>query len=240
MEEKKIFYVMMTVIIIFMALHYMSNNDNNNNNNNNYQIEKYSTESEINNSVTGSTCPICPVCPVCPDVKLQKCSEQNECDQKNKETNNFIEQPIQLIQQVPLIPQIQPIPNPLREYDYRTLNDPLVPPLKRDDYSGFLPTAYTRGVPEGYKKMGLLIDVNADNNDKYKFMILVGRLKYPRGTVYDYFVTENKHDSALKFDLKDIHRELYTDDEIIIPELGKTYKLKADRNLGFDYSPFLY
>ncbi len=136
-----------------------------------------------------------------------------------------------------------PPPNPFREYDYRTFYDPLVPPLKRDDYNEFMefvPSVYTRGYPTGYKKMGMLIDEAASNTDPYKFMILVGRLKYPRGTVYEYYATENKPDGVLKFDLHQINRELLTDDTVNISELGKTYKVKIDRTLGFDYAPFLY
>lgn len=130
--------------------------------------------------------------------------------------------------------------DPLREYDYRTLNDPFVPPLKRDDYNiSVLPIA-TRGYPTGYKKIGLLIDPEAENSDKFKFMILVGRQKYPGSTQYDYFVTDNNQESVLKFDLPHLHKELYTDDEVTIHELNKKYKVKIDRSLGFEYNPFAY
>lgn len=130
--------------------------------------------------------------------------------------------------------------DPLREYDYRALNDPFVPPLKRDDYNISVIPMATRGYPTGYKKIGLLIDQDADNSDKFKFMILVGRQKYPGSTQYDYFVTDNNQDSVLKFDLPDLHKELYTDDEITIRELNKKYKVKIDRSLGFEYNPFMY
>jgi hypothetical protein len=131
--------------------------------------------------------------------------------------------------------------NPLRDYDYRALSDPLVPPLKRDDYNiSVLPPIPTRGYPTAYKKMGLLLDPEAENTDPYKFLILVGRQKHTGSNVYDYYVTENKPDSALKFDLPNVRKELSTDDTLRIDELGKTYNVKIDRSLGFDYNPFLY
>lgn len=131
--------------------------------------------------------------------------------------------------------------NPLRDYDYRTLLDPLVPPYKRDDYMtqhpGILPIS-TRGSIGVFKKIGLLIDDHAANSDPYKFMILMGRLKYQGSNYYDYYVTENKPDSALKFDFPDIHKEFTSGDSLHISELGKTYTVKIDRTLGFDYVPF--
>jgi hypothetical protein len=129
---------------------------------------------------------------------------------------------------------------PLRNYDYRTINDPLVPPLKRDDYNIPVFPIPTRGFPGGYKKMGTLIDTDADNQDKYKFLFLIGRQKYPGSTQYDYFVIDNNTDSTLKFELHHVHKELFTDDEIEIIELNKTYKVHIDRSLGFDYNPFIY
>lgn len=128
---------------------------------------------------------------------------------------------------------------PGREYDYRTFEDPLVPPYKRDDYMLSYPSYPTRGFPTAFKKMGLLIDDTASNDDQYKFMILVGRQKYQNSNYYDYYVTENKIDATLKFDLQNIHKEYMDDDKITIPELNKTYRIKIDRNLGFEYNPYV-
>ncbi len=138
--------------------------------------------------------------------------------------------------------------SPARLYDYKTFNDPLVPPYKRSDYDqsfppglvgGFHPVA-TRGYPTAFKKMGLLNDQSAPNDDKYKFMIIMGRQTYPGSNYYDYYVTENKDDSALKFDLKDLHKELNDGDNVTISDLGKTYTMKLDRDVGFRYSPFMF
>ena len=88
--------------------------------------------------------------------------------------------------------------------------------------------------------MGLLIDKEAANDDPYKFMVLMGRQKYPRSSVYEYYVTENKNDSALKFDLPSVQKELMSDDTLEITDLGKTYTTKIDKNLTFEYNPFSY
>lgn len=164
-------------------------------------------------------CPECPVCQVCPVCEPDK---QSVVIDVNKN------------------PSVPPLTDIAREYDYRALSDPLVPPYKRDDYQIPLPAIPTRGYPSSFKKMGLLIDSEAENSDKYKFMLLMGRQKYPGATYYDYYITENKPDSALKFDLPNLHKEIYSDDVIRLDELSKNYKVKIDRNLGFDYNPFVF
>lgn len=136
-----------------------------------------------------------------------------------------------------------PYIDPLREYDYRALNDPLVPPYKRDDYTIPPPVPLlsypTRGYPSSFKKVGVLIDQDAENNDKYKFLLLMGRQKYVGSNYYDYYVTENDPGSALKFVLKDRNRELFTDDTVVISELNKTYVVKIDKTLGYEYYPYI-
>ena len=177
----------------------------------------------------------------------------NTCS--NNQQNNLLEQTksiIDIIKSQPdndnvpsvknneVIPLVTQIANPIRDYDYRALVDPLVPPYKRDDYMMPLPSIPSRGYPSSFKKMGTLIDQDAPNTDPYKFMILVGRQKYPGSNYYDYYVSENKTDGALKFDLPDIHKEFMTDDLLKVKELHKLYTVKIDRNLGFDYNPFMY
>jgi len=131
----------------------------------------------------------------------------------------------------------------VREYDYQTLNNPLVAPRKRHDFE--IPTVSipTRGIVGSYKKLGILTDKTADNNDKYKFLFLMGRQKYPNSSYFDYYVTEkDSHgNGVLKFNIPNIHKELYTGDTITIPELGdKIYTLTEDKQLEYEYSPYLF
>ena len=138
---------------------------------------------------------------------------------------------------------IDRLPNPfsmLRDYDYRTLSDPLVPPYKRDDYTFPLPTISTRGPPSAFKKIGLLVDSEGSNNDKYKFMTLMGRETYKGSNRYDYYVSAStdNNDNLIKFDLPNLHKEVSTGDTIRIDALNKSYDINVDRNLGFNYNPF--
>jgi len=149
-------------------------------------------------------------------------------------------QPMQPIQQMQ--PIIGSFTDPFRDYDYRTLADPLVPPYKRDDYNIPIMPLPTRGYPSSYKKMGTLLDKTADNNDSYRFLFLIGRQKYPGADIYDYYATEkgSEGNGALKFDLPHLRKELYTGDTVHIKQLNKDYEITVDRNLGFDYNPFMY
>jgi len=136
----------------------------------------------------------------------------------------------------------QPMPppiNPLREYDRRALMDPLVAPLKRDDYNIPIIPIPTRGLPTAYKKMGTLIDKNSDNNDPYKFLFLMGRRKYPNSDYYEYYVTETKDDHHLKFKIQDIHKLFTTGETLNVSELDKNYEVHMDDNLGFEYNPYI-
>jgi hypothetical protein len=132
------------------------------------------------------------------------------------------------------------IVNPLTDYDRRALNDKLTPPLKRDEWNYPIIPVSTRGYPSRFKRMGILSDPLADNNDKFKFLLLIGRSTYPNSSKYDYYVTDNEKDSNIKFDLKDITKELITGDTVTIQQLGKTFNVDIDDNIGYDYDPYLF
>lgn len=161
----------------------------------------------------------------------------NEQSQINNTTSPVIQQ---TVAQQTVAQQLVPPPiDIVREYDYATLNDPLIPPWKRDDYSYSLPTPglFTRGYPMSFKKMGLLIDEHADNSDKFKFLTLIGRQKYENSNIFEYYASDNSG-TGLKFEIPKIKRELGGDEEIEIKELKKKYKVRIDKTLGFDYVPF--
>jgi hypothetical protein len=136
------------------------------------------------------------------------------------------------------IPPANPL-NIWREYDYRALNDPLVAPRRRDDYNLPVLPLPTRGFPAPYKKVGLLIDRSAHDNDKYKILLLMGRNTFPSSTAYDYYAVENDKNSSLKFDINKT-REMQSGDKVKIEELEKVYTVVMDRILGYEYDPYLY
>lgn len=144
-----------------------------------------------------------------------------------------------------IVPEIYPI---LREYDYRTLSDPLTPPYKRDD--DMIPAnviapdlfgIYTQGGPLPFIKVGKLVDNKSKNDEPYKFLILFGRRRYPGSNLYDYYATTTNRDDYLKFDLdyKNVRYELYTGNHVFIPELKKKYEVIIDRQMDFTYTPYM-
>jgi hypothetical protein len=178
--------------------------------------------------------------------ELDSLKKQLSENQNNSRLNNNIQTNTPENINIKIIEkQYQPLlANPfklLRDYDYRALSDPLVPPLKRDDWNIPVIPIPTRGYPTAFKRMGMLIDNGADNNDPYKFLLLIGRQKYPSSNWYEYYAIEkNMSDGSLKFDLPNIRKEIMDGDVIKIKELNKTYSATIDRNLGFEYSPFIY
>jgi len=135
----------------------------------------------------------------------------------------------------------------LREYDYKTFDDPLTPPYKRDDY--MIPAQivdpvnfglYTRGIPPVFKKMGYLIDESASNDDKYKILNLIGRQKFYNSNIYQYYVVSNDRDNNIKFDLgKKYKNELNTGDKVKIHQLNKDYVVHIDKDLDYEYNPYV-
>jgi len=146
----------------------------------------------------------------------------------------------------PMQPHYLPPPpiNPVaisRDYDYRTLNDPLVPPYKRDEWNLLIPGIYTRGPPMPFHKYGTLTNDSLPTTDKYKFLFLMGRQKYPGSNSYDYYATGTSDNNNVKFDLPNNTRELYDGDKVKIKHLNDAeYKIIIDRNLELDYNPFYY
>jgi hypothetical protein len=144
-----------------------------------------------------------------------------------------------------IIPEIYDV---LRDYDYRTLNDSLTPPYKRDD--DMIPAnviapdlfgIYTQGGPYPFIKMGKLVDNKSKNDEPYKFLILFGRKRYPGSNLYDYYATTTNRDDYLKFDLdrKNTRYELFTGNHVYIPELKKKYEVIIDRVMDFTYTPYM-
>ena len=62
----------------------------------------------------------------------------------------------------------------------------------------------------------------------------MGRATYPGSTLYDYYAVLPS-EMNVKFDIKRRSREMFTNDEVKIDELGKTYKIIVDDVLGYSY-----
>lgn len=146
--------------------------------------------------------------------------------------------------------------DPIKYYDEEKLEDPFEAPAKRPDriQMGYPPIMKsstnplqpypTRGYPDNYHLLGTLIsiDTNKDYNkleQDNQIINLFGRQKYPGSSEYEYYTMISTGNINTKIPLKDQIRELFTDDEVFIKELNKTYKVNLYPNEELKYNPFL-
>ncbi len=177
------------------------------------------------------------------NIGVEKAYDSGVSDNNSNNSNDQME----IIRPPPSMAVGQDLYGVLRNYDYKTYNDPLTPPYKRDDY--MIPAhvvdpnrfgLYTRGGPTAFKKMGMLDDPSGTPGDPYKFLTLMGRQKYYNSTQYEYYVVSTNRDENIKFDLDKYKRELFTDDTVTVPQLdNKTYHVTIDKNLDYEYSPYI-
>lgn len=136
--------------------------------------------------------------------------------------------------------------DPLRKFDYDVVNDDFTPPFRRsyyDDYSSYihhpslLPT-YTRGPPGRFRKIGTLVAQGVNHNDKYKFLHMMGREKYP-GRDYEYFAISPNTDCKMKFYFDTKGKEINDGDILTHRDLdGYTYQFNLDEDLSPKYDPY--
>jgi len=168
----------------------------------------------------------------------------NEIKSQPNKTVGSAKEIIVPVKQVRTYGDIYPV---LRDYDYRTYNDDLTPPRKRDDYD--IPAnvlypdrfgLYTRGGPNPFKKMGYLNNKNAQPGDPYKFLTLMGRQKYYNSNTYEYYVVSTNKDENLKFDLEKNKKEIFSGDTVKVPQLNNVeYEANIDKVLDYEYNPFI-
>ena len=137
-----------------------------------------------------------------------------------------------------------PPPDPLRKFDYDAVHDEFTPPFRRsyyDDYNlhpALYPT-YTRGPPGRFRKVGTLVAQGVAHNDKYKFLNLNGREKYPGRTEFEYFVTSVDTESKIKFYIDTRGKEIRDGDTVTVKNLeGYTYIFSEDEDLSPKYDPY--
>jgi hypothetical protein len=179
----------------------------------------------------------------CNDVPADTC----KCAIDNKPVEEPKKEEVVIIKEEPIIahpviatPPLRPT-YPIREYiqyyDRKQLLDPLQSPDMRPDiemlygleYQRLFNHYHTRGLPDSYRWMGLLICT--DNNvTKNRLIKLFGRQKYAHGNDYEYYTMIHEDHDEIKINIHNKKHELYDDDEIIIPELGyQKYKVKLNR-----------
>ena len=137
--------------------------------------------------------------------------------------------------------QIPPPIDVVRSYDYKKLFDPLEDPTTRVDRYLLGPLDYrrmfnqpTQGYPDNYRWIGLLICTD-DSVIKNKIIKLFGRQKYPRSNEYQYYTMINMDHDQIKVHVHH-KKELYDGDIVNISELGKTYKVKLNKDDDMRYA----
>ena len=140
------------------------------------------------------------------------------------------------VHDMPSTPIYQAFMPPTYSSIQQGLNDPLYPPYTKYDQIQ-LPQISTRPCYD-FKKIGYLNALNEHNDQKYKFLILIGRRSCISNSVFDYYAIENNDKTYLKFDMSHITKELLTGDEIFIPALNKKYIVHIDRLDPGIYCPY--
>lgn len=133
--------------------------------------------------------------------------------------------------------------DPLRKFDYDAVNDEFTPPFRRSYYEDYplhpalLPT-YSRGPPGRFRKVGTLVAQGVSHDDKYKFLNLIGREKYP-GREYEYYVTSVDAESKIKFYIETKGKEIHDGDTVKVKNLeGYTFIFSEDEDLSPKYDPY--
>lgn len=118
-----------------------------------------------------------------------------------------------------------------RIYDYDSVFDKLVPPRQRGLYDDYLDPAlypiYTSGFPTKFIKVGTLVNESLDDNNKYKFLHLIGA----RTNTYQfsYYAAPTSDHDTQKFPIE-TKKELNDGDVVFVKIIEKTYKVSIDRN----------
>lgn len=122
--------------------------------------------------------------------------------------------------------------DPIREYDYKKINDPLEQPVRRLPRHLIHPPIFkqiidlpTRGYPDNFKLMGYLV-CETDPDARQGFLRLYGRQLYPGSSQYEYYtIIDGAENIKIPIKTAKKYQELRSDDVITISEVSKNYKV---------------
>ena len=175
-------------------------------------------------------CPPCPnnkaeICPPCPP-----CKKEEAVDKPSK--------------QITVVDNVE-ISDPIKEMDYKRLEDPLSPPfrrLPRHAYPGVIKNVInypTRGYPDNFHYVGNLM-----RQSDQKFIKLFGRQTYPGSNKYEYYgITTDPNGMETKIQIKSPKDDELMDQDEIDVEIfsnGGKFKLYLNEYDQPRYNPFLY
>lgn len=137
----------------------------------------------------------------------------------------------------------QIIKDPVREYDYRKIDDPLEEPTRRVPRHWIPPVHIkrhidfpTRGFPDNFSQLGILVSLSKKDKDN-RILRLYGRQEYPGSERYEYYTAINSGLDQIKIPLDIKKRELYDGDYVYIDELKAKYEVKLHKYDAPKYYP---
>lgn len=140
--------------------------------------------------------------------------------------------------------------DPVREYDYKKVNDILEEPTRRVARHE-IPPVYlkrlidipSRGYPDNFIQIGVLVIddkyKNKDTKDN-KIIRLFGRQEYPGSNRYEYYTSINSGLDSIKVGLDTRKRELYDGDTVFVKELNSKYTVNLHKFDAPKYYPDLF
>lgn len=173
-------------------------------------------------------------------IAFQYCVIVTKLTSINIKKEHKISEIIKPIITTPVPPHLLPqTHDPIKDYDYNKLMNPLEEPTKRVDRYLLGPLDYrhmfnypVRGYPDNPRWLGILI--NEQDTTDNRILKLFGRQKYPKSDHYEYYTMINMGFDQIKVHIKR-RKELYDHDTVDIPELGKTYSVKLNKDDDYQY-----
>lgn len=222
-------YLVTVILVVFLITNYYQNN-------NEPEIQyRYIQVNDSKNKKSDNTC------------SNHRCSIAGKCSCNSLSHGGSLLEPHRHNYPHGIVPPPPPPPiDPLRKFDYDVINDDFTPPFRRsyyDDYASYnqhpaLHPTYTRGPPGRFRKIGTLVAQGVNHNDKYKFLHMMGREKYP-GRDYEYFAISPNTECKMKFYFDTKGKEINDGDILTHRDLdGYTYQFNVDEDISPKYDPY--
>lgn len=129
-------------------------------------------------------------------------------------------------------------------YDMDKIYDPLIEPTRRPQRYSLPPQELrriidmpTRGYPDNYSLLGLLVKQKNDDNKEHNILKLFGREVYPGSVQWEYYTNIHNGIDPIKIPIEINKNELYQDDIVYIKTLGQKYMVQLHKYDGPKYYP---
>jgi len=174
--------------------------------------------------------------------------------QNNSQIDNIKNEIINVLSNRDIKIEEEKIPNiivnnpidPVRNYDYGKIFDPLVEPTRRIERDQ-IPPVYlrrlidlpSRGFPDNFSQFGILVKANK-NDPHNQILRLFGRQEFPGSHRYEYYTAIVSGLDQIKIPLDIKKNELYDGDSLYIRELGEKYIVQLHKYDAPKYLPDIW